>query len=381
MDSATGLLYVGNGQYYDPATGRFLTRDAQPNKINPYVPRGDPIGSLFAPLVLVGLIYGRKKKKSKFDYFVIMLFVVVGVGMGLSACAPAPTPVPPTNTQSPDMPPTGTATNTSTPTNTPDPNQCNGGYGCTAYLTFDDGPDPKGRSVEIAVVLGSQGIKATFFINGLNDDGTLKIDYLCTVPGGGSVNYSDQRFSNVNPNDYQLKVISDSGHVIGLHGDAHLGFSVYQAQYNLDQEVKKLDSLGINYRKIIRAPYGDWGRQGDIPVPGYEGWRYYHWTINSCDNDSGNPSPCNYPAAGSAGQVVTNVMNQLENKRLPDRPIILLHSTNVHTWNSIVNPTNQVNLNQPYGDNLIVALRAKGYTNFRSLPRENPEDPVNTIIQ
>ena len=25
MDAATGLLYVGNGQYYDPATGRFLT--------------------------------------------------------------------------------------------------------------------------------------------------------------------------------------------------------------------------------------------------------------------------------------------------------------------------------------------------------------------
>ena len=27
MDVATGLLYVGNGQYYDPATGRLLTRN------------------------------------------------------------------------------------------------------------------------------------------------------------------------------------------------------------------------------------------------------------------------------------------------------------------------------------------------------------------
>ena len=34
MDAATGLIYVGNGQYYDPETGRFLTRDAKPNKIN-----------------------------------------------------------------------------------------------------------------------------------------------------------------------------------------------------------------------------------------------------------------------------------------------------------------------------------------------------------
>jgi len=26
VDAATGLIYIGDGQYYDPATGRFLTR-------------------------------------------------------------------------------------------------------------------------------------------------------------------------------------------------------------------------------------------------------------------------------------------------------------------------------------------------------------------
>ena len=31
LDAATDLIYVGNGQYYGPVTGRFLTRDAQPN--------------------------------------------------------------------------------------------------------------------------------------------------------------------------------------------------------------------------------------------------------------------------------------------------------------------------------------------------------------
>ena len=35
MDAATGLLYIGNGQYYDPATGRFLTCDAKPDQTNP----------------------------------------------------------------------------------------------------------------------------------------------------------------------------------------------------------------------------------------------------------------------------------------------------------------------------------------------------------
>jgi hypothetical protein len=50
LDATTGLLYVGNGQYYtctalrsvqcrcDPSTGRFLTRNVNPNSANPYVP-------------------------------------------------------------------------------------------------------------------------------------------------------------------------------------------------------------------------------------------------------------------------------------------------------------------------------------------------------
>jgi len=38
MDTATGLLYVGNGQYYDPSTGRFLSRNVNPNSTNPYAP-------------------------------------------------------------------------------------------------------------------------------------------------------------------------------------------------------------------------------------------------------------------------------------------------------------------------------------------------------
>lgn len=108
MDSATGLLYVGNGQYYDPTTGRFLTRDAQPDKTHPYVPWGDPIGALLAPLALAGLIYGRKRKKNGFDYFIIVLFVAVGVGVGLSACGS--TPAPSGTSQPPTIPPSGAST-------------------------------------------------------------------------------------------------------------------------------------------------------------------------------------------------------------------------------------------------------------------------------
>jgi RHS repeat-associated protein len=122
MDAATGLLYVGNGQYYDPATGRFLTRDVNPNSTNPYVPWGDPSGALLGPLALLGLIYGRKRKKNGFDYFVIVLFVMVGIGMGLSACAPAPAPS--GTPQPPSVPPSGNSTPVpppSNPTTTPPP--------------------------------------------------------------------------------------------------------------------------------------------------------------------------------------------------------------------------------------------------------------------
>jgi len=54
MDTATGLLYVGNGQYYDPSTGRFLNRNACPDQANPYLPwKQDPASALMAPLAIL----------------------------------------------------------------------------------------------------------------------------------------------------------------------------------------------------------------------------------------------------------------------------------------------------------------------------------------
>ncbi len=72
LDTATGLLYVGNGQYYtctalrsvqcrcDPATGRFLTRGVNPDAPNPYVP-WNPIGAIIGPLALFSLVARRRK--------------------------------------------------------------------------------------------------------------------------------------------------------------------------------------------------------------------------------------------------------------------------------------------------------------------------------
>jgi len=109
MDTATGLIYLGNGQYYDPSTGRFLSRNVNPNSTNPYVPwNGNPTSAFMAPLFLLALLYSRKKKRGKIDTFVILLVLCVGVSMSLAACGPGGT-----------APLTATATIVVTPAQTP----------------------------------------------------------------------------------------------------------------------------------------------------------------------------------------------------------------------------------------------------------------------
>jgi hypothetical protein len=85
MDAVTGLLYVDNGQYYDPGTGRFLTRAARPEQSNPYVP-WDPAGALLAPLGLLAVIFNRRRKGSKWGIFLAILVFAAISGMSLSAC-------------------------------------------------------------------------------------------------------------------------------------------------------------------------------------------------------------------------------------------------------------------------------------------------------
>jgi RHS repeat-associated protein len=95
LDATTGLLYVGNGQYYDPATGRFLTRNVNPDSANPYVP-WNPIGAIVGPLGLIALVFGRKKKGSKAGTFLVLVLVAGSVGMTLAGCGGQPLSTTPT---------------------------------------------------------------------------------------------------------------------------------------------------------------------------------------------------------------------------------------------------------------------------------------------
>jgi hypothetical protein len=113
---------VGNGQYYDPATGRFLTRDVNPNSTNPYMPF-NPIGVIVGPLGLLSLFYTRKKKGSKTGTFLVLLIVLGGVGVTLAACQTTESGYDITITASPTQPNSYnvTATPTTTPSSTPSP--------------------------------------------------------------------------------------------------------------------------------------------------------------------------------------------------------------------------------------------------------------------
>jgi len=109
MDTATGLLYVGNGQYFDPSTGRFLNLSLNPGSTNPYVPwGGEPIGALIGPLVLLAMLYSRKKRRGKLDNIVILLVLVVSLSLSLAACvgtpAPGSLPQPSNQNESPPTP-------------------------------------------------------------------------------------------------------------------------------------------------------------------------------------------------------------------------------------------------------------------------------------
>jgi RHS repeat-associated protein len=345
MDASTGLLYVGNGQYYDPTTGRFLTREAQPGKTNPYVPwGGDTIGVMLAPLALLGMFYSRKRSKgNKIGYLVILLFVTFTVSTTLSACGQLSSL--PTSTPSlmPSMPATSTATQTSTPSQTPT------ATGKTIYLTFDDGADYL-YTPQVLFALQAHNAHATFFVTGKDrvENGINRIEATCL-----QTEYVDPEWQGQNV----LKLIKDLGNKIGIHGMYHEDYWDYEGfdvQASITDEVNainaKLSPYGYAVDPFLRAPGGRFPRQ---VIPGYEEWYYYGWTI----------SPEVLPeTANESIDIINNTKKLLSEQQYPDSPIILLHSINLLTVEAMNGITES-------GDNLIDSLNHIGYLRFEVLSR------------
>jgi RHS repeat-associated protein len=362
MDASTGLLYVGNGQYYDPATGRFLTREDQPGKTNPYVPwGGDTIGAMLAPLALLGMFYSRKRSKgNKIGYLVILLFVTFTVSTTLSACGQISSL--PTSTPSimPSMPATSTATQTSSPSQTPTVT------GRTIYLTFDDGPDPYARTAQIAFEINRRtGGHATFFIVGHDPDEEYWIRYKSICPSEGTILPKEWQ------GNYQVLMLQQNQHAIGLHGYRHdWSWTNDAIAYNsVTYEIAELYSIGvvINPNEILlRAPGFNWGT---VPIPGIKTAYYYGTDIVSGDSENNPKTGARY----NEKEIVSNIINQLKNDGMIGGEIVLLHSIWETTYNIIVNP-------KTYEEDLIQNLIDMGYSEFLTLPRKNPNDTPNEII-
>ncbi len=88
-DAGTGLIYMGNGQYYDPSTGRFLTRGMKEESTNPYTPwNNDPVGMLIGPFGFLALLFAKKKKHTKLDAIIVVVILLALMGFGSSIAMP-----------------------------------------------------------------------------------------------------------------------------------------------------------------------------------------------------------------------------------------------------------------------------------------------------
>jgi len=285
--------------------------------------------------------------------------------MTLAACGLPAGPVKATLTATPGAPITYTITPSAGPTlsgtlpaSTASPTQaivliCGtpqaptaGQTGKAIYLTFDDGPDAL-YTPQIVLALqshrdlngNSAPAHATFFVIGkdMDENGNITTDRIL-------------------PNKNVLQMIKNNGNAIGIHGLVHGAGSdgwhnsyfwnhpLFQAS-SIDEEVSMLNGTGVAPDHLMRAPGGAFRPQ---PFPGYTDWYYYGWDIDSGDGGSGTNGL-------SAEGITKNVLDGLTN--LPDKPIILLHSTNPYTAEAIINGS------------LLAGLERLGYTQFLSLPR------------
>lgn len=158
----------------------------------------------------------------------------------------------------------------------------------TVYLTFDDGPSA--FTSNILDTLRSYQMKATFFMLEPNMRA-----------------YPDQ-----------LKQIIDQGHIPALHGVTHNISKIYRSEKTVVDEMytgqQTLLNLTGTITHLIRTPYGS----APYMKPEYKeavkaaGFQLWDWTIDSQDWKYQN------------AEYVTHVINQLENYRYPESPIVIL---------------------------------------------------------
>lgn len=166
------------------------------------------------------------------------------------------------------------------------------------YLTFDDGPSV--MTDEILDILKRYGVKATFFVNGREDDESLRL--------------------------YQR--IVDEGHTLGMHSYSHRYEQVYASKEAFIEDTLRLQVLlteTTGVRPVFyRFPGGSSNHVIRMDVHELTGWleeqgiEYFDWNVSSGD------------ASGtmlSAQQILANCTALPEDKDA----VILLHDAGSKT--------------------------------------------------
>lgn len=177
--------------------------------------------------------------------------------------------------------------------------------GCTAYLTFDDGPSE--NTEDILDILDFYNVKATFFV-----------------------------IYHENMED-KYKAIVNAGHTIALHSYTHNYSKVYSSESAFFNEMAQISDYiysvtGVR-STILRFPGGSSNTvsrrysKGLMPVlkksVEERGYVYQDWNIDSCDAEAVNTAP---------DRLLSNIRNSLKDQKTA---VILMHDSGKNTRTTV----------------------------------------------
>jgi peptidoglycan/xylan/chitin deacetylase (PgdA/CDA1 family) len=153
------------------------------------------------------------------------------------------------------------------------------------WLTFDDGPHPD-HTATVLDVLRQNGIRATFFVQGLRVDG---------------------------PGTALLRRMHDEGHRVGNHTYSHRNLATL-GEHEVREEIARTESLIAEFAtagRLFRPPYGR-SSPAVNRVLRELGYRRILWNVDSRDWD-----PANQP-----DRWVQRAIDQISRRR---RSVVLAH--------------------------------------------------------
>lgn len=156
------------------------------------------------------------------------------------------------------------------------------------YLTFDDGPSA--FTSDILQTMNTFDMKGTFFM---------------LEP-------------NMRKYPEELQAIIDNGHVPALHGVSHNVSKIYRSEKTVVDEMTKAQATLMKMTgtgtSLIRTPYGSapYMKPSYLKAVEAAGFQLWDWTVDSEDWKYRN------------GEYVERVIQQIENFKHKDRPIVIL---------------------------------------------------------